>query len=121
MRLSSIVFHVIPNGPPNAPEPPLTSMPPLIVTKCSCTFAAPAAWTPLEIVPLSPGASSLPTTNVAPDPMTSPLQIVTGPVLKHVAAAGTCRRQEIIDVHERTRLAPAALGRNVHHGRRHGD
>jgi hypothetical protein len=51
-RLSSIVFQVITNGPPNGPDPPSTSIPPLIVLKWIWTFAAPVAWTPPLIVPV---------------------------------------------------------------------
>jgi hypothetical protein len=31
--LSSIAFHVMPNGPPNGPAPPWDTMPPLMVVK----------------------------------------------------------------------------------------
>src|SRR5919109_4913080 len=65
------------------------STPPLIVTKWSCTFAASVAWTPAEIVPLLPGASTLPRTKVALASTKRPLRIVTGPVLKQAASAGT--------------------------------
>ena len=66
IELSSIVFHVTSKGPPNGPEPPCTSMPPLIVVKWICTDIASVAWTPPLIVPVSTGFSSLPSTNVAP-------------------------------------------------------
>src|SRR4051812_1131883 len=87
--LSSIAFHVIPKGPPAGPEPPRDSTPPLIVMKWICRFAGFVAWTPPVIVPLSPGASSLPSTNVAPGWTKSPPRMVTPPSLKQLAPDGT--------------------------------
>src|SRR5438094_3062065 len=77
------------NGPPSDPDPPCDSMPPLIVAKWICRLAGSEAWTPPVIAPLSPGFSSLPRTNVAPDSTKSPPRIVTGPSLVHVASSGT--------------------------------
>src|SRR3954447_2510287 len=89
MRLSSIAFHVRPNGPPNGPDPPCTSIPPLIVVKWICTEAGFVARPPPLIVPVCPGFSSLPSTNVAPGATNSPPLMVTGPSLRQVPPSGT--------------------------------
>src|SRR5690242_5288430 len=89
ITLSSIVFQVMSNGPPNGPDPPWTSIPPSIVEKWICTDAAFVPWTPPEIVAVWTGWSSLPNTSVAPGSTNSPPRIVTGPALKHVPPAGT--------------------------------
>src|SRR5881396_3413241 len=78
----------MPNGPPDGPDPPWMSMPPLIVAKWICTFAGFVAWTPPLILPVLIGWSSLPRTNVAPGSMVSPPLIVTGPLPRHAAPAG---------------------------------
>ena len=90
--LSSIVVQVMSNGPPNGPEPPCDSIPPLIVMKWICRFAGFVACTPPLMVPLSPGASSLPSTNVAPVWTYRPPRTVTPPSLKQLAPAGTTTR-----------------------------
>src|SRR5215213_6763104 len=87
--LSSIAFQVMSNGPPNGPDPPCTAIPPLIVVKWIWTEAGFVALTPPVIVPVSPGFSSLPSTNVAPGWLESPPWMVTGPSLKQVAPSGT--------------------------------
>jgi hypothetical protein len=56
--LSSIVFHVTPNGPPKGPEPPTRLMPPLTLLKWIWTEAAFVACTPPEIVPVCAGFSA---------------------------------------------------------------
>src|SRR5436309_10155783 len=89
MVLSSMAFQVTSNGPPNGPEPPTSSRPPLIVAKWICTEAAWSPCTPLVMVPLLPGCSSSPSTNVAPGFTNKPPLMVTGPSLMHTAPAGT--------------------------------
>src|SRR5438132_13046947 len=82
----------MPNGPPSGPEPPRMSMPPLIVLKWSCTFAAFVAWTPPPIVAVCTGWSSLPNTTVPPCWTNRPDRIVTGPSLRQTPFCGTTTR-----------------------------
>src|SRR5215213_10129376 len=89
MWLSSIVFQVTPNGGPNGPDPPWIAMPPEMSVKWICTDAALVAWTPPTMVPVSPGCSWSPRTNVAPSFTYSPLVMVMGPSMMHTWPAGT--------------------------------
>src|SRR5947207_3060139 len=90
MRLSSIVFHVTSNGPPNGPAPPRSTTPPLIVEKWIWTELALCELTPPEIVAFTPGDSSSPKTNVAPAPTSRPPRIVNGPApMMQTAPSGT--------------------------------
>jgi hypothetical protein len=86
------VFQVTSNGPPNGPEPPWMSMPPLIVLKWICTFIAFQAWTPPLIVAVCTGWSSLPKTTVPPCWTNRPPRIVIGPPLRQTPSWGTTTR-----------------------------
>src|SRR5438445_6866415 len=114
MRLSSKVFHVTSNGPPNGPDPPWILTPPLIVEKWICTFMASFATTPPLIVAVWTAFSSLPNTTVAPRSTTRPPVIVTGPSLKQAPSSGTTTRPYVPGAsspsQDVTALAPTAEG-----------